>query len=175
MRQKFIIAVDEHDLVRVRLLLSNELLLDPRGISFREMLDFAEGKLIDLFQPHDGAILQAAQETWDQNLLFKVQHELEGNFSRDRLLYYERMAKVVLSEKSEALENEEKTSTPKPILDEDEYTQNGNFGKQIAVGIIIAGIMLLIAGFCVSGTIVITLGGAGVIAGGIWLLSNKNK
>ena len=42
MNPKFIKLVEERNIIRVRLSLSNELLLDPRGDSFRKMKSFAE-------------------------------------------------------------------------------------------------------------------------------------
>ena len=41
MDSKFIDAVQSKKLVRVRLALSNELMLDPRGVTFSEMLRYA--------------------------------------------------------------------------------------------------------------------------------------
>ena len=54
MNPKFIKLVEEGNLIRVRLSLSNELLLDPRGDSFREMKRFAESQLPDLYEPDNG-------------------------------------------------------------------------------------------------------------------------
>ena len=50
MKQKFITAVNAGDVVSVRLMLSNELMLDPRGKSFDEMLFFAEKQLPNLYE-----------------------------------------------------------------------------------------------------------------------------
>lgn len=50
MKQKFITAVNAGDVVSVRLMLSNELMLDPRGKSFDEMLFFAEKQLLNLYE-----------------------------------------------------------------------------------------------------------------------------
>lgn len=45
MDTKFINAVQIKNIVRVRLALSNELMLDPRGKTFKEMLQYAESNL----------------------------------------------------------------------------------------------------------------------------------
>ena len=50
MEQKFIESVKKGDVKDVRLSLSNELLLDPRGKSFTEMLSYAEANLSNLFE-----------------------------------------------------------------------------------------------------------------------------
>ena len=59
MKDKFIKAVESGDIESVRLFLSNELMLDPRGISFHEMLNFAESKMSNLFDI-DKAIVVAS-------------------------------------------------------------------------------------------------------------------
>lgn len=48
MKAKFIKAVESGDLVSIRLFISNELMLDPRGKSFSEMKSFAESKISNL-------------------------------------------------------------------------------------------------------------------------------
>ena len=50
MKQTFIESVKSGDVEEVRLALSNELLLDPRGKSFTEMLSYAEANLSNLFE-----------------------------------------------------------------------------------------------------------------------------
>ena len=42
MKQKYINAVSSHDLDKVRIMLADELFLDPRGITFSEMLKYAK-------------------------------------------------------------------------------------------------------------------------------------
>lgn len=50
MKQKFIESVKSGDVRKVRLSLSNELLLDPRGKAFAEMLNYAKANLSNLFE-----------------------------------------------------------------------------------------------------------------------------
>ena len=60
MKDKFIKAVESGDIESVRLFLSNELMLDPRGISFHEMLNFAESKMSNLFDIDNGKTVEKA-------------------------------------------------------------------------------------------------------------------
>ena len=53
MKAEFIKEVESGDLVGVRLSISNELMLDPRGKSFSEMKTFAEAKLTNLYDVDD--------------------------------------------------------------------------------------------------------------------------
>ena len=56
MNQRFIHAVSEHNLAKVRLSISNELLLDPRGLTYKEMLNYASENLPELFEDRKSVV-----------------------------------------------------------------------------------------------------------------------
>ena len=103
MRPKFIKSVDESDVVSVRISLTNELMLDPRGESFKVMLSYAESKLDDLYDVHDGVVYSENSDDWNEELLYRVKNDLDYNFSRERVLFYEKLAKKCHIEPCEAL------------------------------------------------------------------------
>lgn len=107
MKQSFIEQVESHDLAMVRLSLSMELMLDPRGVSFCEMLSYADNELPDLFEAHDGKTYSKDESDWNQELFFSVKNDLDRNFSKERLELYEKMSRVVLKEKIDALNKED--------------------------------------------------------------------
>lgn len=107
MKQSFIEQVESHDLAMVRLSLSMELMLDPRGVSFCEMLSYADNKLPDLFEVHDGKTYSEDESDWNQELFFSVKNDLDRNFSKERLELYEKMSRVVLKEKIDTLNKED--------------------------------------------------------------------
>ena len=107
MNKNFIAAVEAKDLVSVRVFLSNELMLDPRGASFDKMLQYARANLEGLFEPDDGVSYPEDPEKWDENLLFAVKNDLDANFSRERLAFYAKMAPVVLKEKCEKMDEDD--------------------------------------------------------------------
>ena len=107
MKQSFIEQVESHDLAMVRLSLSMELMLDPRGESFCEMLSFADRELPDLFEAHDGKTYSENEADWNQDLFFSVKNDLDRNFSKERLELYAKMSRVVLKEKIDALNKED--------------------------------------------------------------------
>ena len=41
MKPKYLKAIEANDVISVRIFLANELMLDPRGLSFMEMLEIA--------------------------------------------------------------------------------------------------------------------------------------
>ena len=55
MKEHFIKAVEDGNVGKVRIALSNELLLDPRGKTFAEMLIYAKEKLPNLFEENKEA------------------------------------------------------------------------------------------------------------------------
>lgn len=108
MRAKSKETVDTGDLIGARVGLANELLIDPRGRSFHEMIVYAERSFSDrLYEPHDGEELDRNQEHWTKELMLSTKNALEENFSRKRLNYYYQMVQVVLKDKAEALRQEE--------------------------------------------------------------------
>ena len=175
MTTKFKNKVDAGDIIATRLMIANELMLDPRGYSFHEMLDFASSKLPDLYEAYDGKDIGTADESaWDENYLSRVKSELNYNFSKERLEYYETVAKVVLKAKAEKLEKAEprrpkiptqsQPRTPQPTLYEPGQNRNTNRERSNAntqnesssspnpayVGIAAGSAAITALGFCIA-------------------------
>ena len=109
MKQKFIESVKGGDVEEVRLSLSNELLLDPRGKSFAEMLNYAKSNLSNLFEENKEAGYEVLpKEQWDEDFLFTVKNDLDSNFSVEKLAFYQAVIEVVGKEKMASLDEEEK-------------------------------------------------------------------
>lgn len=100
-------AISDGDLLTIRLYLANELLLDPRGKSFNKMRTYAEMNIMNLYETHDGTDFSEVSSIWDEELLFKLGNDLDSNFSKERLDFFEKVAKIVLKEKAQLM-NEEK-------------------------------------------------------------------
>jgi hypothetical protein len=145
MDTKFINAVQIKNIVRVRLALSNELMLDPRGKTFKEMLQYAESNLPLLYQDDDGKIYDNDSAKWNENFLYDLKNDLDLNFSKEKLSLYEIVAKHVLKDKADKLEKEEvfknKTVTRKSFV---------NNKKFVYSGITITGAVLAIASLCMN-------------------------
>jgi hypothetical protein len=111
MTQKFIDAIEAGNLISVRYSLSNELLLDPRGDSYREMKALAEERLDGLYEPLDGELPQKSVEEYTEPELMELKNDLDSNFSRERLAHYEQVVAIVLREKAEQIANEDERMT----------------------------------------------------------------
>lgn len=179
MRPKFIKSVDESDVVSVRLSLTNELMLDPRGKSFKKMLAYAENKLNDLYEMHDGVSYSENCDEWNEELLYRVKNDLDYNFSRERVLFYEKIAKYVLQEKAKQLDSEEQEELRKKN-NEEIYTQtqinetnSSEDKRKIYTGIAIGGAVVATVGLFTSK--IVTLFGVAGVAVGSYLLYKEKK
>lgn len=174
MDKDFIKDVDEGNVKSVRLDLSNELLLDPRGETFTEMLTYAMGKLPDLFQENKEANYSVPpQENWNEDFLFIVKNDLDSNFSKEKLAFYQAVIEKVGKAKAEELEREEK----EPKYKESQSTQpqtKKTVVKPVPATVATGGAILTIIGICLGKTLLTVLGGA-VLVGGVLLIINDNK
>ena len=179
MKTKFIKAVEDNDMLSVRISISNELMLDPRGRSFKEMLAYAESRLTNLYDEHDGVCYTEDIVVWNEEFLFSIKNDLDYNFSRERLEFYEKVAMFVLREKAENLDNEERDDsyrsfTGNSIDDVNETMQNAS-KKHIYTGVLVGGVIVTVAGICTSKAVLSLLGVAGIAVGGYLLYKEKNN
>lgn len=182
MNPKFIKLVEEGNIIRVRLSLSNELLLDPRGDSFCKMKRFAESQLTNLYEPDNGITYNKSEPEWDKDFLFQVKNDLDNNFSESLLLIYERVAKQVLKEKAIQLEYEETAETQPCRTYREEKSRNY---KTVAYTTTAAGATVAIAGMSLSKATLTSLGLSrmflcslglvGVVIGGVLLYKELKK
>lgn len=104
----FMEAISNGDLITIRLYLANELLLDSRGESFNQMRSYAEINIMDLYEIHDGTDFSEIPSSWDEELLFNLRNDLDSNFSKERLDFFEKVAKIVLKEKAQLMDEEKR-------------------------------------------------------------------
>ena len=104
MKSEFKIAVANKDIAKVRISLSNELLLDPRGGTFHEMLLFAQQNISNLFDEHNELKYSIPpQDKWDESFMYRVKNDLDFNFSMEKLTLYESVVKFVGKKKADKL------------------------------------------------------------------------
>ena len=171
MNPKFIKLVEEGNIIRVRLSLSNELLLDPRGDSFRKMKSLAESQLPDLYEPDNGTTYSKPDDEWDKDFLLQVKNDLDNNFSKSQLLVYEQVAKKVLKEKAAHLEQEEAAEAQPHRSYQEETISN----KKMYTGVTVAGAAVAVTGLVLSRMALASLGLAGVVIGGVLLYKESQK
>lgn len=178
MKVKFIKAVENGDLVSVRLFIANELMLDPRGKSFTEMKNFAEAKFDNLYDPDNAKSYSSVKTDWNEELLFSIKNDLDDNFSKEKLAVYESVAKYVLKDKAEELDKEEASRSARTTTTSNSEntgrTQRRN-NKNLYTCITVGGAAIAVTGLCLSRVALASLGLAGVVIGGILLYNDAKK
>lgn len=191
MTKEFIKAVSSNNLPMVRMMLSNELLLDPRGKTFAEMLEFAKDKLPNLFEVEKASrfAIPANKDEWTDDTLSKMKRDLNMNFSVEKLALFEEMAKYLGANKAATLDNEEKIRNQRlreqtTREGKDPSSTKGASGTRSnrkTTGTIVtgSGAIIGITGLCIEGTlgtILSIIGGAAVVCGvALLTVSNKTK
>lgn len=174
MRTKFTKTVENNDLFGVRQALADEMLIDPRGNSFKEMLAYAEEHLPDLYETDNGTAYTQNESEWTKDLLHNLKYDLSKNFSREKLTLFVKMAQYVLKDKAERLDQEEKEKL-RTASGQDTLEHSAGQHKGVYAGVAIAGVAVAVTGICISKMAVTTIGLAGVVIGGILYLKNNRK
>lgn len=182
MKEKFAKAVNNNDVDDVRLFLSNELMLDPRGESFCQMKALAEARMAGLFEEDNGGDYSTPQTAWNEDYLYRVKNDLDLNFSKERLAHFEQVVKTVLADKASALRDEGKTATtsrPQPsgrsMGQKDTRKAKRPTSKAVPAAVTLAGVALTVAGLCASKAVLATVGIIGIAAGGYLLIKETRQ
>lgn len=162
MDAKFIDAVNNHNLIRVRIALANEILLNANGKSFHEMLNFAEQNLSDLYEKHDGEVFDEDYSNFTSDNVADIQNKLDFNFSKERLDYFEKVVRKVKGEKQvDNTASEKKT------------TINFNDNNLRSTGLLVVGGIIIAVGIVASRTIPTVIGATLAAAGAITFIKNN--
>lgn len=175
MKQKFIESVKSGDVRKVRLSLSNELLLDPRGKAFAEMLNYAKANLSNLFEENREARYEVLpKEQWDENFLFTVKSDLDSNFSVEKLAFYQTVIEIVGKDKMASLDEEEKNAKMQKSSSHQPREKAKRSKKTVSMSVATGGAVLTIVGLCVGKTLLTLVGGA-VLIGGVLITINDSR
>lgn len=98
MKDQFIKAVRDGDIITVRSFLTQELKYNPTGKRFKQMRLYAGMNVDCLYDPHDGKSLDNDKSLWNEQLLENILKDLDKNFSNERLNYLADVAAFVLNE-----------------------------------------------------------------------------
>lgn len=175
MKQKFIESVKSGDVRKVRLSLSNELLLDPRGKAFAEMLNYAKANLSNLFEENREARYKVLpKEQWNENFLFIVKSDLDSNFSVEKLAFYQAVIEIVGKDKMASLDEEEMNAKIQKSSSHQPKGKAKRSKKTVSMSVATGGAVLTIVGLCVGKTLLTLVGGA-VLIGGVLITINDSR
>lgn len=191
--QTFKNAVAVKDFLEIRMLMCDELTLDPTGQDFKDMEEEVRG-LSGLYVPFNGGFLDKNEEHWDIHYLASQQTALISNFCQERIDHVHAIscklhaakAKSATSDNANgAQQRERKTSSRSPfqsagVSDYERQKQvgmatghvvktvGGGVGGAI-VGAIVAG--SIAEGSCIAGILV----GAAIGALGGYMLGQEKR
>lgn len=175
MRKEYIEAVNTGDVDVVRMSLSNQLLFDPRGGSFNEMLEYAVNHLPNLFEENKVASYSVPpKDEWDEDFMYEVKSDLDSNFSKEKLAFYEAVVKYVGKDK--AIEIEEEETLPMPVSSSSNNSHPTRTIKitKVSGGVAAGGAIVATVGLCAGSTVLTIIGGV-ILVGGVLLIIKDNK
>ena len=175
MKQTFIESVKSGDVEEVRLALSNELLLDPRGKTFTEMLNYAKANFSNLFEENKEAGYEVLpKDQWDEDFLFTVKNDLDSNFSVEKLAFYQAVIEIVGKDKMASLDEEDKNAKMQKSSSHQPKGKAKRSKKTVSMSVATGGAVLTIVGLCVGKTLLTMVGGA-VLIGGVLITINDSR
>lgn len=174
MKQEFLTAVAEKNLSKVRISLTNELLLDPRGTTFSEMLSYAMEALPNLFEENkEAGYTVPPQEEWDNEFMFKVKNDLDSNFSKEKLALYDTVVKAVGKTKAIRIDIEEQRERDNKRMNHTRSGQQEHQINKVYATVSAGGATLAIIGLAAGKTLLTVVGGVALVVGGVLLLNDK--
>ena len=163
-------AVEKGDVTLVRVMLKNCMTEDVSLDSFNEEIAYAEARMSNLYDEHDGEKFDYDVTKWNRDLLNNQMVNMINNFSHERLDYITSLIRHIYADERRSIERErliaQHSNTP---------------SKSVGAGLVVGGTAAVAAGIAIaSGETGITaagiaLGGIGaacVVAGGIILYKN---
>lgn len=92
-------AIKNGNLLRVRIMLKDSLIVDPTFVQFNEMFAYARQALPTLLVPFDNSDLENDRSKWDKDLMNMELVEIINNFSEARIDHLKKVISIVLADK----------------------------------------------------------------------------
>lgn len=161
--QEFKDAVNEKKTRLVRIMLSNSLIIDPTFQEFDELLKYAEDRLGNMYDEHDGETFTNDISQWSKKLIDEQTGKCVYNFSRERIDFLKKICSHIYSDRVEAKEREKFIEEHKPIIT----------AKQVGAGMAIGGTAVAVVGGLTMHPVVAVGGAVVAVAGGVIYYNNK--
>lgn len=155
-------AVHKKDTRLVRIMLKDNLVIDPTFKEFDQMLLIAE-EIENLYDDHDGEILELAPESWTKDYLNEQMIQVVYNFSKQRISLLKKMCRHLFAQRAAAIESERDAIRTG-------YIQVSR--RQIGTALTASGVITTAVGVAVAKPVVVAVGVAAVVVGGACLLSD---
>lgn len=170
--KELIDAVNNNDVVMARIILKNNMLLDPSFSLYEETSAYADKNIIDLFETHDGKMFTDDSSAWTKDYLDGLMADLMSNFSKERITHIRKVCGHIYGTTSRAQSRKDESSHSTPevkrnINGNSDYRGTSNSKKianhntNIGVGLAIGGATAAVVGVVASKPLIV---GAGVLA-----------
>ena len=137
---------------------------DFDGDGIDTLLVYAENNLEELYDEHDGEVFSNDLSAWTKDYLAEQMVNVVTNFSKERVEFLKNICKHLYSARAEKIENERRTENSQKI----QVTR-----KQVGTGLAIAGVASAVVGIAISKPLVIGVGVAAAVAGGVLIVTDK--
>lgn len=162
--QEYVESVKREDVLMVRIMLKDSLIVDPTFVEFDELLAYAEDNLTSLYDVHDGEKFNNDISTWTKDYMDEQMVKVIDNFSKERISFLKKICGYLYCGRAEEVERER-------IIEEAKGRQMTQ--KQVGTGLAIGGVATAIVGVVVSKPIVIGVGALAAVAGGILIAMDE--
>ena len=175
----FLEEVSEGDVLGIRIMMKDSLLLDPSFKDFEEREKLAKD-VIGLYDEHDGAELDYYKSNWSEDYMNMLMVEVVGNFSHERIDHLKQLVSFLFpyEDKKPINKEVEKSNINKSNNAQNEHTsyqrqkyedqKNGrviNRTSKILTGTVVGGIAGGVVASVASGTIIVGVAVGATVAG----------
>ena len=147
-------AVDEKDLLMVKIMLKDSMIFDPSFQEFNALIAYAEKNMPGLYDKHDGEIFNDNKSEWNEDLLDHQQAILiDRNFSRERITFLRKLCRYLYADDIKNVEIKRKVEKVKKHQETKDKRKNIMLaGAGVAVvGLIAGSTFVTVAGIAVAG------------------------
>ena len=159
----FINAVDSHDSMLTHIMLKDSMLVDLTLRQFEEELAYAEEKMPDLYDEHDGEAFPNDITMWNKQLMNDQMVKVVTNFSKERIEFLRKLVRNIYSQKAEQADKDAFIESHRTV---DNSVQAG-------AGVAAIGAVVAVAGLATSHPVIAVAGVAVAAAGGVIVMKNK--
>lgn len=157
-------AVSGKQIMLVRIMLKDIMIIDPSLKTFNEMLSYAEKNIEELYDEHDGESFNMDSSQWTEDYMNEQMVTVVSNFSKERIDLLQKIVKKIYAKDIEKKYDNESNKT------------SGLSNKQIG-GIALAAVggVAVAGGLCTSNEPVAVLGSVAVLGGIALVLAGREN
>lgn len=94
-------AVNQKDTLLARIMLNDSLIIDPTFQEFDELIGYAEKRLDDLYDKHDGEVFSNDISKWTKSLIDEQTGKCIQNFSKERISFLKKLCSYIYADRIE--------------------------------------------------------------------------